>query len=75
MAKKQDSYEHVYAKNRQTFRDWLAQNHEQKESIWLVYYKVKSGKPSISYNEAVEEALRFGWIDSKVNSMDEERYK
>jgi uncharacterized protein YdeI (YjbR/CyaY-like superfamily) len=75
MARKQDNYKHIYAKNRQEFRDWLAQNFEQKESIWLVYYKVKSGKPSITYNEAVEEALCYGWIDSKVNSVDEERYK
>lgn len=75
MAKKQDHYEHIYAKDRQAFRDWLAQNYEQKESIWLVYYKVKSGQPSITYDEAVEEALCYGWIDSKVNSIDEERYK
>ncbi len=75
MAKKQESYEMVYAENRQAFRNWLRQNYQQKESIWLVFYKIKSGKPSISYHEAVEEALCFGWIDSKINGMDEERYK
>ena len=42
--------------------------------IWLIYYKVKSGKPSVQYSEAVKEALCFGWIDSKIKSLDEERY-
>jgi uncharacterized protein YdeI (YjbR/CyaY-like superfamily) len=43
--------------------------------IWLIYYKVKSKQPSVRYDEAVKEALRFGWIDSKVKSLDEERYQ
>ncbi len=42
--------------------------------MWLIYYKVKSGKQSVRYSEAVKEALCFGWIDSKVKSLDEVRY-
>jgi uncharacterized protein YdeI (YjbR/CyaY-like superfamily) len=69
-----NDFEKVYAKDRATFRRWLEQNHATKSGIWLVYYKKRSGKPSISYPEAVKEALCFGWIDSKVNAIDDERY-
>jgi uncharacterized protein YdeI (YjbR/CyaY-like superfamily) len=64
-----------YFCDRQAWRDWLITNHQTSPGIWLVYYKVKSGKPSIRYSDAVKEALCFGWIDSKVNSLDTERYK
>ncbi|BAZ03689.1 YdeI/OmpD-associated family protein [Calothrix sp. NIES-3974] len=60
--------------SRQEWRDWLIQNHQTSVGIWLIYYKVNSGKPSVKYSEAVQEALCFGWIDSKVKSIDEERY-
>jgi uncharacterized protein YdeI (YjbR/CyaY-like superfamily) len=69
-----NEFEKVYAKDRVTFRKWLEKNHTSAPGIWLVYYKKNSGKPSISYPEAVKEALCFGWIDSKVNAIDEERY-
>jgi uncharacterized protein YdeI (YjbR/CyaY-like superfamily) len=69
-----NDFEKVYAKDRLTFRKWLEHNHASKPGIWLVYYKKNSGKPSISYPEAVKEALCFGWIDSKVNAVDNERY-
>ncbi|WP_414752825.1 YdeI/OmpD-associated family protein [Anabaena sp. CCY 9910] len=62
------------ASDRQEWREWLTQNYQTSIGVWLIYYKVKSGKPSIKYNEAVKEALCFGWIDSKVKSLDEERY-
>ncbi len=65
----------IYANNRQQWREWLEENHQTSSGIWLVYYKVKSGKPSIKYNEAVKEALCFGWIDSKVKALDSERYQ
>ncbi len=58
----------------QQFREWLAENHQIKKEIWLVIYKKSSGKPTISYNEAVEEALCFGWVDSMVKSIDAEKY-
>ena len=58
----------------QQFREWLVENHQIKKEIWLVIYKKSSGKPTISYNEAVEEALCFGWVDSMVKSIDTEKY-
>ena len=66
--------EQVYAVDRAAWRSWLEANHDTAERIRLVYYKAGSGKPSVSYDEAVEEALCFGWIDSRVNSIDDERY-
>lgn len=60
---------------RHDFRRWLEINHTQKEGIWLVYFKKGSKMPSITYNEAVEEALCFGWIDSKIQTVDEYRYR
>ena len=65
----------LYAINSQEWREWLQKNHYTSTGVWLVYYKVKSGKLSIRYPEAVKEALCFGWIDSKVKSIDEERYQ
>lgn len=64
----------VYARDREEWRTWLSKNHELKKSVWLVYYKKESGKKSITYTEAVEEALCFGWIDSKPNKIDEKSY-
>src|SRR5687768_7879979 len=58
------------AKTRGAFRTWLSKNHAKKNEIWLVYYKKASGKQGISYDEAVEEALSFGWIDSQAKSID-----
>ncbi|MHC0064762.1 YdeI/OmpD-associated family protein [Nostoc sp. UIC 10890] len=60
--------------SREEWRKWLDTNHRTCFGVWLIYYKVKSGKPSVRYSEAVKEALCFGWIDSKVKSLDEESY-
>ncbi|MBW4642103.1 MAG: YdeI/OmpD-associated family protein [Goleter apudmare HA4340-LM2] len=65
----------VYAQDRQQWREWLQLNHQSSVGVWLIYYKVNSGKPSVKYSEAVKEALCFGWIDSKVKSLDTERYQ
>ena len=54
------------------WRSWLERNFDKKKMIWLVFPKKSSGKPRISYNDAVEEALCFGWIDSTVKSLDED---
>ena len=61
-------------KSRQEWRDWLHDNHDKKQSIWLIYYKKKSNIPTVIYSEAVEEALCFGWIDSKSKPLDEEKF-
>ena len=61
----------LYVTDRKDWREWLEKNFKEKE-IWLVFSKKASGKPRISYNDAVEEALCFGWIDSQVKALDEE---
>ncbi|MEO5886434.1 MAG: YdeI/OmpD-associated family protein, partial [Anaerolineales bacterium] len=52
---------------------WLKKHHKTEKEIWLVYYKKETGKPRIAYNDAVEEALCFGWIDSIAKTLDKER--
>jgi uncharacterized protein YdeI (YjbR/CyaY-like superfamily) len=64
----------LYVTNREDWRDWLAEHYESEAEIWLVYYRKGAGKPRIPYNEAVEEALCFGWIDSIIKNIDQERY-
>jgi uncharacterized protein YdeI (YjbR/CyaY-like superfamily) len=64
----------LYVKTRDEWRRWLESNHKKKSEIWLVYYKKHTGKPRISYDDAVEEALCFGWIDSIVKRVDDERF-
>jgi uncharacterized protein YdeI (YjbR/CyaY-like superfamily) len=64
----------VYVVSREDWRKWLKQNYKTGKEIWLVYYKKGSGKPRIPYNDAVEEALCFGWIDSNVKTLDKERF-
>jgi uncharacterized protein YdeI (YjbR/CyaY-like superfamily) len=63
----------IHPKTRAEWREWLAVNHTRTEGVWLISYKKASGKSSFDYNDAVEEALCFGWIDSKPNKLDEER--
>ena len=63
-----------YPKNRQEWREWLQDNYEKKQSVWLIYYKKKSNVPTVTYSEAVDEALCFGWIDSKSKPLDEEKF-
>ncbi len=64
----------IYLPDRKAWRKWLEKNHASESHIWLIYYKKHTGKPSIPYNDAVEEALCFGWIDSLVQRLDNERY-
>ena len=59
---------------RNQWRDWLHENYRAQDEIWLVYYKKHTGQPRISYNDAVEEALCCGWIDSIVKTVDEDRF-
>jgi uncharacterized protein YdeI (YjbR/CyaY-like superfamily) len=64
----------LYPHNRQDWRDWLEKNHKSSRGLWVIYYKKGTNQPTISYDEAVEDALSFGWIDSKVNALDDQRY-
>ena len=52
---------------------WLERNHDGSSGVWLVSWKVAAGKPLVAYGDAVDEALCFGWIDSRVNTLDDER--
>jgi uncharacterized protein YdeI (YjbR/CyaY-like superfamily) len=63
-----------YASNREDWRGWLSANYQTADEVWLVYYRKQSGKPRIPYNDAVEEALCFGWIDSITGGIDDDRY-
>ncbi len=59
---------------RSEWRAWLRRNHKTSKGIWLVYHKKHTGRPRVAYNDAVEEALAFGWIDSTAKRIDEDRY-
>ncbi len=74
MSNSLDQFEKIYAKDRQEWRQWLKEHHNSSPGVWLIYYKKNSDKPRVEYKEAVEEALNFGWIDSKAKVLDEERY-
>jgi uncharacterized protein YdeI (YjbR/CyaY-like superfamily) len=60
--------------NRREWRAWLRKHYKSEKEIWLVSYKKHTGKPRILYNDAVEEALCFGWIDSTVRTLDDKRF-
>ncbi len=64
----------VYLADRKSWRAWLAEHHDSEAEVWLIYYRRETGKPRISYNDAVEEALCYGWVDSIVKGIDEERF-
>ena len=65
----------IEAHDRAGFRKWLEDNHATETAVWVIFWKKGSGHPSINWSEAVDEALCFGWIDSKVQSLDERRYR
>lgn len=64
----------LYVTNRKQWRSWLSKNHDKETEIWLIYYRKSSGKKRIPYNDTVEEALCYGWIDSIMKRIDEERF-
>ena len=68
-----DTYAQAQPASRAEWRQWLADHHASAPGVWLVYFKKASGQPSVSYPEAVEEALCFGWIDSLPRKLDAER--
>ncbi|MDQ3412856.1 MAG: YdeI/OmpD-associated family protein [Chloroflexota bacterium] len=72
---KLDTYPSFAATSRRKWRDWLLANHDTSPGIWLVNYRPGSGQPRLRYDEAVEEALCFGWIDSQARTIDDERAK
>lgn len=60
--------------NRREWRAWLRQNHGRVGEVWLVFFKKHTGRPGVLYDEAVEEAICFGWIDGLKRRIDEDRY-
>jgi uncharacterized protein YdeI (YjbR/CyaY-like superfamily) len=68
-----EDVETVQLETRAEWRAWLERNHEQAAAVWLVTWKKPTGKPRVDYDAAVEEALCFGWVDSKSRSVDDER--
>jgi uncharacterized protein YdeI (YjbR/CyaY-like superfamily) len=66
--------ETLYFTNREDWRVWLEKNYDKKKEVWLIYYKKHTGIPTIPYDDAVEEALCFGWIDSTLKRIDDEKH-
>jgi uncharacterized protein YdeI (YjbR/CyaY-like superfamily) len=56
------------------WRQWLAEHHDSESEVWLVFHKRHTGQPSIAYEDAIDEALCFGWIDSLIRRLDDARY-
>ncbi|MBC7829751.1 MAG: YdeI/OmpD-associated family protein [Chitinophagaceae bacterium] len=69
-----DGKKTFYAKTRIEWRKWLTKNGQKEKSVWLIIYHKKASTSSVYYDEAVEEALCFGWIDSKPNKRDDSSY-
>ena len=68
-----DTAERLHLETVDRWHEWLAAHHTQHDGIWLVSWKARAGKPAISYEDAIEEALCYGWVDSTYRSLDEER--
>lgn len=74
MNKQENDIETFYPASRTDWRKWLEANHHSRKAVWLLCYKKKTGKPTIAWTEAVDEALCFGWIDSVRKTLDEEKF-
>ena len=72
--KREDGVPTFHAKNGAAWRKWLEENHAKASNVWLIIYRKDSDIPSVYYDEAVDEALCFGWVDSKPNKRDDESY-
>lgn len=69
-----EKIEPLYCRDREEWRSWLQKNHHSEKAVWLVIYKKHTKKQSITYNDAVEEAICFGWIDGQIKRIDDERF-
>lgn len=65
--------ETFYPSSQKQWRSWLQKNHAKKDAVWLIFYKKNAGQPTLTWSDAVDEALCFGWIDSIKKTLDEER--
>jgi uncharacterized protein YdeI (YjbR/CyaY-like superfamily) len=66
--------EPIFFSSPQQFYDWLEQNHESEAEVYVGYWKKATGRPSLTWSEAVDQALCFGWIDGRLNRIDDERH-
>ena len=64
----------VHVRTRAEWRDWLASNHDSVAEIWLLFDKKHTGQPAVAYEDSVEEALCFGWVDSLIRRIDDNRF-
>ena len=64
----------LYCKTLQEWRFWLKENHGRAPEIWLIFYRKETGRLSVSYSDALDEALCYGWVDSLIKKIDEEKY-
>ncbi|MBW2972674.1 YdeI/OmpD-associated family protein [Candidatus Woesearchaeota archaeon] len=64
----------LYVTDRKQWRSWLAKNHDKEKEIWLIYYRKSSGKKRIPYDDCVQEALCYGWIDSTAKRVDDKSF-
>jgi uncharacterized protein YdeI (YjbR/CyaY-like superfamily) len=72
---KLDQLPEFYPPSRKAWRAWLAKHHASADGVWVICYKKGSGEPTIGYDELVQEALCYGWVDSKPNKIDEQKFK
>ena len=63
----------THPESRDQWRAWLAEHHDREDAVWTIYWKKATGKPAPTYDEMVEEALCFGWVDSATRRVDDER--
>jgi uncharacterized protein YdeI (YjbR/CyaY-like superfamily) len=70
-----DEAPHVHADDRATWHAWLEANHASARGVWLVTWRRRTGRPTLSYEDAIEEALCFGWVDSTAGHLDDDRGK
>lgn len=69
-----DDFKSIYLESRAAWREWLAENHSSEKNIWIKIYKKQSQTPSVYYDEAVDEALCFGWVDSSIKKGNDAFY-
>jgi uncharacterized protein YdeI (YjbR/CyaY-like superfamily) len=73
MTTRAEEGERFHPGSRAEWRAWLAAHHDRSDEVWLVLWRPRSGRAGLTYDEAVEEALCFGWIDGKAAGLDEQR--
>jgi uncharacterized protein YdeI (YjbR/CyaY-like superfamily) len=67
--------EEFYPETKHHLREWFKKNHLAKDAVWLIFYKKHTGKASVAWTDAVDEALCFGWIDSKGETIDKDTFR